>query len=79
MYSGSVAAGAVDILLVSVEQCLSQAFQNHLGCLHGEGRFVRIVVDECHLVLVASSWRPAMHNMEYIQKVPVPLLLLSHV
>lgn len=77
MYSGPVAIGAVDILLVSVEQCLLQGFQNHLGCLHGEGRLARIVVDECHLALVASSWRPAMHGMQHIRKVPVPLLLLS--
>ena len=77
VYSESVAVGAVDILLVSVEHCLLQAFQNHLGYLHGEGRLARIVVDECHLALVASSWRSAVRDLEHVRKVPVPLLLLS--
>lgn len=77
VYSDGAAPGAVDILLVSVELCLSDALQNHLGQLHAEGRLARIVVDECHLALVASSWRPAVHQLQHVRRVPVPLLLLS--
>jgi len=77
VYSESAPPGEADIILASVEHCLSPAFQNCLGQLHGEGRLARIVVDECHLALTSISWRPAMQDMEHVRKVPVPLLLLS--
>jgi superfamily II DNA helicase RecQ len=34
VYSESMATGAVGILLVSIEHCLSEALQNHLGYLY---------------------------------------------
>lgn len=66
VFSESMSPGAADVLLTSVEHCLSPGFQNHLGRLHGEGRLARIVVDECHLALTASSWRPALQDMEHV-------------
>ena len=44
----------VDVLLVSVELCSSKPFQIHLRHLYALGRLGRIVMDECHLVVMAS-------------------------
>jgi hypothetical protein len=77
VYSQSVGIGDVDILLVSVEQCMSEALQNGLAHLHDGGRLGRIVVDECHVAVTASLWRQAVREMEHVRRVPVPLLLLS--
>ena len=75
--SESACLGSADILLASAEHCGSTAFQNHLALLHGGDRLARIVVDECHVAVTATAWRPAMRHLRAVRVRPVPLLLLS--
>lgn len=67
----------VDILFVAAEHCADAMLIDHLRVLSTQGSLSRIVVDECHLVLTWSEFRPAMLDVHRIRQQPVPLLLLS--
>jgi hypothetical protein len=77
VYSKLTSPSGVDILLVPVEHCVLPAFQSHLAHLHAQDQLGRIVLDECHVALIDNLWRPILHNLRYIRKAPVQLLLLS--
>lgn len=69
--------GRVDILFVAVEHCTTYSLQAHLHRLSNANKLARIVVDECHLTLTWTSFRPAMRSVYTLRQQNVPLLLLS--
>jgi superfamily II DNA/RNA helicase len=65
------------LLLVSVEIAGTVRFIGFLLNLLAQGRLARIVVDECHLAVTWSSFRPRMRDLVGLRRVAVPLVLLT--
>ncbi|KAI7870892.1 P-loop containing nucleoside triphosphate hydrolase protein [Mucor mucedo] len=76
-WRGGETLTAISILFVAVEHCCSTELQGFLARLHSLKRLARIVIDECHLCLTWSDFRPAMLDTFLFRKLPVPLVLLS--
>lgn len=65
------------ILLVQVELATTSGFLAALEELKRENRLARIVVDEAHLALTWSEFRPAMERLVWLRTLAVPMVLLS--
>ena len=48
------------LIMVAVEQAVKTRFRDHLNRLHMANQLNRVVFDECHLVIIAASYRQAM-------------------
>lgn len=66
-----------ELVLVSVERALSNEFQQELEALSSAGRLSSIVVDECHLVLTASSYRWKMMDVREFRKFGCQMVFLT--
>lgn len=60
-----------------MENCGSAGLRNYLNSLNNEGGLSRIVFDEVHLTITASSWRFAMSYAYTVRQIAVPIVLLS--
>jgi superfamily II DNA helicase RecQ len=67
----------VQLLFLSVEHAGMPDVQAFVQNIHGQGRLSRIVIDESHLALSWSDFRPSMFALKGLRMFPVPLLLLS--
>lgn len=65
------------LLFVSCEIASTVTFLGALRNLVGRNRLSRIVVDECHLALIWSSFRPCMEGLIGLRTLRVPLVLLT--
>lgn len=65
------------LILVAIENAVSQKFQLLLEDLFNDGRLKRLVIDECHLVLTWSEFRRPMQKLNLLRPVAVPLVLLT--
>ncbi|KAI8930543.1 hypothetical protein NX059_012155 [Plenodomus lindquistii] len=65
------------LVLAAVEHMEQGSFRSLLNTLKGAQKLERIVIDEAHLPLIASRWRPALKHYPVLTAVGVPLLLLT--
>ena len=65
------------LLLVSCEVAGSLGFLGVLKNLAARNWLSRIVVDECHLAVTWSSFRPCMEQLVGLRSIRVPLILLT--
>lgn len=66
-----------DNLLIVLETALSDNFKHYLTELSHLHRLARIVVDEAHLILAHSHFRPVMNSLAWVGKVGVPVIVQS--
>jgi superfamily II DNA helicase RecQ len=64
-------------LFLSVEHVDNYQVHSFIRSLYLNKRLARIVVDECHLAVTWSDFRPLMFALKSFQSMPVPWLLLS--
>jgi superfamily II DNA helicase RecQ len=65
------------LMFISVEHASMDVVTTFLSQIHLSGRLSRIVVDECHLSVTWSNFRPTMNKLRGLKIYPVPLVLLS--
>jgi superfamily II DNA helicase RecQ len=65
------------LLFLSVEHVENHQVHSFINSLHKSKRLARIVVDECHLAVTWSDFRPLMFELKSFRSKPVPWLLLS--
>lgn len=68
---------STQIILVAVENCVWEQLQAHIATLICLGRLARIVVDEAHLLLKHSSFRPCVDMLKYLGRMPTSILLMT--
>jgi superfamily II DNA helicase RecQ len=61
----------VQLLFLSVEHAGMPEVQAFVQSLHSQGRLSRIVIDECHLALSWSDFRPSMFSLKGLRMFPV--------
>jgi superfamily II DNA helicase RecQ len=66
-----------ELVLVSVDRALSQEFQDELQALSSSGRLSSIIVDECHLVVTASEYRPKMTMVREFRRYACQMVFLT--
>lgn len=64
------------LVFASVEQ-VEGAFIDWCLAIRGKGRLVRVIADECHVVLEAEEYRKAMLNMKSVLQLRVPVILIT--
>jgi superfamily II DNA helicase RecQ len=52
-------------------------FISHAHMLCGKGLLRRVVIDECHLTITSSDWRPTMALLKNLRLIPCPIILLT--
>ncbi|CAA9965124.1 RecQ family helicase [Pyrenophora teres f. maculata] len=52
-------------------------FLAYAGILQTQGLLRRVVVDECHLIITASDWRPKLAQLKNLRFLSCPLVLLT--
>jgi hypothetical protein len=62
---------------VAVENCAWDELKVQVETLIRLGRLARIVVDEAHLLLKHSSFRPCVDMLEYCGRMPTSILLMT--
>jgi superfamily II DNA or RNA helicase len=67
----------MSMVLISIESTNHTQFLGWCQNLIGEGKLDRVVLDECHLIYSARSYRPIMNKISQIRKLKVPLLLTT--
>jgi hypothetical protein len=65
------------IVLVSVESVMHLDFLGWCQSLISEGKLDRIIIDECHLVPEADSYRKYMREVFHLRKLAIPLVLTT--
>ncbi|KAJ9656297.1 hypothetical protein H2198_005072 [Neophaeococcomyces mojaviensis] len=65
------------LVFVSVEHAGHGSFYQYLYELHQARRLDRVVIDECHLVLTAASYRRSMSKLVVLRGIPVPFVYLT--
>src|ERR1700709_18856 len=65
------------LMFLSVDHATMDAVTSFLSRVHLSGRLSRIVIDECHLSVTWSSFRPRMSQLRGLKICPVLLVLLS--
>ena len=68
---------APTVVVVSVEKASEPGFLAYAKMLASQGTLARMVLDEAHLCLTTSSYRPAMEMLYTIRQIPVPFLYLT--
>lgn len=69
--------GGTPLMFVAAEQAVKVPFQQFLGRLDGLGQLDRIVFDECHLILTASTYRPKMTLLRQIRAFRCSVVFLT--
>lgn len=67
----------IPLVFVSVEQAIGVEFRAFLGQLDARRSLDRIVFDEAHLVLTASTYRPRMHLVQQLRAVYCQMVFLT--
>lgn len=70
-------ADHVQIVLVSIEAASSHAFLSCCRIMEEQKQLARVVVDEAHLAITWSRFRPLMHDLVCLRQLQVPMMLLS--
>ncbi|CAO3682565.1 unnamed protein product [Umbelopsis ramanniana] len=65
------------LIFVAVEQAVQPGFQAFLNRLHFSNQLDRVVFDECHLIITAASYRPAMADLPQLRQLPVQMVFLT--
>jgi superfamily II DNA helicase RecQ len=52
-------------------------FLGYANMLSGKGLLRRVVVDECHLIITLSDWRPKLALLKNLWLLPCPIVLLT--
>ena len=65
------------IVVVGIENAISEEFQKYLKTLHHLDKLTRIVIDECHTALTWRNFRHQYKHVCLLRVVPVPLVLMS--
>jgi superfamily II DNA helicase RecQ len=52
-------------------------FIGYANMLSGKGLLRRVVVDECHLIITSSDWRPKLALLRNLRLLPCPIVLLT--
>jgi hypothetical protein len=50
----------------------------YANMLSGKGLLRRVVVDECHLIITSSDWRPKLALLKNLRLLPCPIVLLRY-
>jgi len=74
---GSHLSTCPQIILVAVEACAWDTLKIYITTLIRMGRLARIAIDEAHLVLQQSSFRPCLDMLEYLGQMPTSILLMT--
>lgn len=65
------------LVAATVEQIETAPFLRWCTSLNARHLLSRIVLDECHLIVSASTYRPVMDNLQSLGEARVPLVCLS--
>lgn len=65
------------LVMVSIEAAVTREFRSYAQRLIALQRLDRIVIDECHLTLTASSYRPAMVNLANLRELSTQFVYLT--
>lgn len=68
---------APDNLIIVLETTVSDNFKFYIKGLFASRRLARIVVDEAHLILGHSHFRPVMNSLAWVGTVGVPVIVQS--
>ena len=71
------ASEGTPLLFVSADHAVREPFQRHLGLLDAGRQLDRIVIDECHLILTASTYRPKMSLLRQLRDFRCPIVCLT--
>lgn len=52
-------------------------FLGYASMLSSKGLLQRVVVDECHLIITSSDWRPKLALLKNLRLLPCPIVLLT--
>ena len=74
---GSSPATAPQLLLVAVEAGGWDHLQIYINTLIRMGQLARLVVDEAHLLLKHTDFRPCVGMLKYFGHLPVPIVLIT--
>ena len=64
------------LVIVSADK-VGEGFYIYARRMYDLGRLRRIVVDECHLLVTAHSWRPVLTELEKLKSVGVSMVMLT--
>jgi len=67
----------VPVLFVSAEQAVTQLFRQWIGMLDANRLLDRVVIDEAHLLLTTTRYRPKMALLRFLRELRTQLVLLS--
>lgn len=76
-WSAISAAPQNGIVLVAVENAITQPFYDYASSLITVNKLALIVIDECHLVLTATSYREGFPSLQRLFGLGVSLLFLT--
>jgi superfamily II DNA helicase RecQ len=76
-YTSAERYSGTPLLFVAAESAVRQPFQQFLGRLDALGQLDRIVIDECHLVLTASTYRPKLALLRQIRAFRCSVIFLT--
>ena len=65
------------LVFVGVEHAGHGSFYQYLYELHQARQLDRVVIDECHLVLTAATYRRGMSKLVALRGIPVPFVYLT--
>ena len=65
------------LLFVSIDQAVQPRFRTVLNQLHMADALDRIVVDECHLILTAVSYRPRLRELQELRRSTCQFVFLT--
>jgi superfamily II DNA/RNA helicase len=68
---------AAAVVVVSADVASSSEFMTYMRSLAERGRLRRIVIDECHLTLTASDWRPKLAQLRVLRALGCQMVLLT--
>jgi hypothetical protein len=50
---------------------------SYASMLSGKGLLRRVLIDECHLIITSSDWRPKLALLKNLRLLPCPMVLLT--
>ena len=65
------------IVVVSADIAGGSSFLTYALTMQGSGLLRRVVVDECHLVITSSDWRPKLAKIKNLRILRCPIVLLT--
>jgi superfamily II DNA/RNA helicase len=65
------------LIVVVIDTAIKNEFIGLLSTLRLNGRLDRIVLDECHVILLSHEFRPNLSKIEELRKIPCQFVLLT--